>query len=110
MIIGNFTHNPAKDTFTGEIKTLTLHRTKVTFSPNAGKTGKGPDYRVLVDGAVELGAAWLRKSEKGRAFLSVSLDDPALPRPLSAALMPAEDGLGAILIWSRATKRQSQGE
>jgi uncharacterized protein (DUF736 family) len=110
MIIGNFTHNTAKDLYTGEIKTLTLHRSKVTFRPNEGKNGKGPDYRVLVDGAVELGAAWKRKSEAGREFLSVSLDDPALPHPLSAALMPAEDASGAILIWSRPTKRPTQGE
>ena len=72
---------------------------------------KGPDYRVTVDGtpgAIELGAAWKRTSEAGRDFLSVSLDDPALAHPLSAALMPAEDGAGAILIWSRPAKRQAE--
>ena len=108
MIIGNFTHDKAKDTYEGEIKTLTLLRGKVAFRPTEGKNGKGPDYRVTVagtPGAVELGAAWKRTSEAGREFLSVSLDDPALPHPLNAALMPAEDGTGAILIWSRPAKR-----
>ena len=112
MIIGNFTYNKAKDTYTGEIKTLTLQRSKVEFRPTEGKNGRGPDYRVTVagtPGAVELGAAWKRTSEAGRGFLSVSLDDPALSHPLNAALMPAEDGTSAILIWSRpSTKRQAE--
>ena len=113
MIIGNFTYNKAKDTFTGEIKTLTLLRSKVAFRPTEGKNGKGPQYRVIVEGApgaVELGAAWKRTSDAGREFLSVSLDDPALAHPVSAALMPSEDGANAILIWSRPAKRPAQAE
>ena len=111
MIIGNFAYNRPKDTYTGQIKTLTLHRSKVVFRPAQGKNDKGPDYRVLAEGkpgAVELGAAWKRTSEAGREFLSVSFDDPALSHSLSAALMPAEDGTGAILIWSRPAKRQAE--
>ena len=112
MIIGNFTYNQAKGTYTGEIKTLTLHRSKVIFRPTEGKTDKGPDYRIVLEGApgaVELGAAWKRTSEAGREFLSISLDDPALAHPVSAALMPSEDGTGAILIWSRqSVKRQAE--
>lgn len=113
MIIGDFTYNKAKDTYTGEIKTLTLHRGSVSIRPTEGKNGRGPDYRVTVEGApgsVELGAAWKRTSEAGREFLSISLDDPALTHPLSAALMPAEDGSGAILIWSRQAKRSAPAE
>jgi len=111
MIIGNFTYNQAKDTYEGEIKTLTLLRSKVVFRPTDGKIAKGPNYRVVIlgeHGSVELGAAWKRTSEQGREFLSVSLDDPALPHPVSAALMPADDGKGAILIWSRPAKRQAE--
>jgi uncharacterized protein (DUF736 family) len=113
MIIGNFTYDPAKDTYSGEIKTLTLLRGKVQFRPVESKSEKGPHYRVVVEGqpgSVELGAAWKRRSEAGREFLSVRLDDPALPRPLSAALMPSDDGAGAILIWSRPSKRKAQAE
>jgi uncharacterized protein (DUF736 family) len=111
MIIGAFTHNKAKDTYTSEIKTLTLHRPKVAFRPTEGKTGKGPDYRVVLDGApgaVELDAAWKRASEAGGEFLSITVDDPALSHPLSAALIAAEDRAGAILIWSRPAKRQAE--
>lgn len=111
MIIGNFTYNKTKDTYAGDIHTLTLLRSKVAFRPTEAKTDKGPDYRVVFEngtGSVELGAAWKRTSEAGRDFLSVSIDDPALGSPLNAALMPSEDGKGAILIWSRATKREAQ--
>jgi uncharacterized protein (DUF736 family) len=111
MIIGNFTYDKAQGAYIGEIRTLTLHRSEVVFRPMQGKNDKGPDYRVLAEdksGAFELGAAWKRTSEAGREFLSVSLDDPALSHPLSAALMPAEDGTGAILIWSRPAKRQAE--
>ena len=107
MIIGNFTYNKANDTYTGEIKTLTLHRANVVFRPAEGKNAKGPAYRAVLEGApgvVELGAAWKRTSDAGRDFLSVSLDDPALARPVSAALMPSEDRTTAILIWSRPAK------
>ena len=110
MIIGNFTYDKAKDTYTGEIKTLTLHCSKVLFRPAQGKNGRGPAYRVLVEGkpgAVELGAAWKRTSEAGRQFLSVRLDDPALSHPISAALA-AEDSAGAILIWSHPTRGQAK--
>jgi uncharacterized protein (DUF736 family) len=113
MIIGNFKYDQAKDTFSGEIKTLTLLRAKVTFRPVEAKSEKGPHYRVVVEGQpgpVELGAAWKRQSGAGREFLSVSLDDPALPRALSAALMPADDGASAILIWSRQAKRKAKAE
>jgi uncharacterized protein (DUF736 family) len=111
VIIGNFTHNKAKDTYIGEIKTLTLPRSNVVFRPTQGTNGNAPDYRVLAEGkpgAVEIGAAWKRTSGAGREFLSVRLDDPALSHPLSAALMPAQDGTGAILIWSRPTKRRAK--
>jgi uncharacterized protein (DUF736 family) len=113
MIIGNFRYDPHRDAYIGEIKTLTLHRANVEFR-NVNKSSENePDYRIIEEsaaGSVELGAAWKRKSEAGREFLSVSLDDPALPRPLSAALMPSDDGASAILIWSRPSKRKEQAE
>jgi uncharacterized protein (DUF736 family) len=108
MIIGNFSYKQAEDTYTGEIKTLTLLRGMVQFRPTEAKNGKGPDYRVVVHGEtsqVELGAAWKRQSQNGREFLSVSLDDPGLARPFNAALMPSDDGKSAILIWSRPAKK-----
>ena len=86
MIVGNFSYDPAHDTYSGEITTLTLQRSNVVFRPT-GKTGdREPDYRILQerDGAtVEFGAAWKRSSDKGSDFLSVM---PGRPGPASFAL------------------------
>jgi uncharacterized protein (DUF736 family) len=46
MIIGNFTYNQPKDSYSGDIKTLTLLRSKVVFRPAEPKSDKGHDYRV----------------------------------------------------------------
>jgi uncharacterized protein (DUF736 family) len=110
MIIGNFTHDQDRDTYTGEIQTLTLQRSNVQFRGVKKGNTQEPDYRIVEEGAagtVELGAAWKRTSKAGTAFLSVTLDDPALPRALSAALMSGQAD-GAILIWSRPAKAKTK--
>lgn len=109
MIIGNFKFDPKRDTFVGEIKTLTLLRGKVQLRSVNKTKEKEPDYRLVEDGpsgTVELGAAWKRTSKTSSEFFSVILDDPALPRPFNAALMPSEDGASAILIWSRQPRKE----
>lgn len=106
MIIGNFTYDQASDAYTGEIRTLTLQRNSVQFRAVRNSGERGPNYRIVEEsaaGIVELGAAWKRTSNAGADFLSVTLDDPALPRALSAALMLGENK-AATLIWSRASK------
>ena len=109
MIIGNFSFDPARDEYTGEIATLTLQRS-VVVRPLKKVTDKEPDYRVLAEGAngqVEIGAAWRRTSERGHDFLSVTLDDPALGTTLNAALFMGRDGASAQLVWTRP-KRASK--
>jgi uncharacterized protein (DUF736 family) len=111
MIIGNFKHREP-DTYVGEIKTLTLQRGNVEFRSVKKGNKQEPDYRIVEvsdAGPVELGAAWKRTSKAGSAFLSVTLDDPALPRALNAALMTGE-GEDAILIWSRPSKDKKKAE
>ena len=88
MIIGNFTHNTAQDTYTGELATLEVGARKVVFRPNEAKTDKAPNYRVVSaskTGDVEFGAAWKKRSEEGRYYLSVKLDDPSLRQPINCA-------------------------
>ena len=64
-------------------------------------TANGADEKV--DGkVVEFGAAWKRKSERGD-FLSVAIDDPALPTTLNAALFP--NGDTATLVWNRLKRK-----
>lgn len=113
MIIGNFRFDAAANTYTGEIRTLHIQRSHVVLRPNSRSTDREPDYRVVQQaegGAVELGAAWRRRTDRGLDYLSVLLDDPTLSQPLSVALFPGDDDLTANLIWTRATRRAPQAE
>lgn len=104
MIIGNFRYEAAADIYTGELRTLTMQRNGVVLRPLRKGSEREPDYRVVEvteTGSVELGAAWRKRTERGRDYLSVLLDDPALNRPLSAALFLDEDDQHATLVWSR---------
>src|SRR5258707_4219757 len=110
MIIGNLTYSKQDKLYSGTIQTMSACHEDVLFQP-AKKQGEGPDYRVVVknpQGSVELGAAWKRKSAKGREYLSVRLDDPANARPFFAALLLSEKGAGAILVWSRPSRKKAQ--
>lgn len=113
MIIGTFRYEAAADTYTGEIRTLSVQRSHVVLRPNSRATDREPDYRVVQfsdGGAVELGAAWRRRTERGQDYLSVLLDDPTLAQPLSVALFSGEDDLSANLIWTRPARRAPSAE
>ena len=112
MIIGRFLYDQRTDLYSGEIRTLSLHRANVTIRPNKPATDREPDYRVTVEtdaGAVELGAAWKKTSGRGQNYLSIVIDDPALPTRCDAALFPGskpEDT--ASLVWTRPSARKSE--
>lgn len=108
MIIGNFRYEADADTYTGELRTLTVQRKGVVLRPLRKGSEREPDYRVVEvtdAGSVELGAAWRKRTERGRDYLSVLLDDPVLHQPMSAALFLAEDDQHATLVWSRPAPR-----
>jgi uncharacterized protein (DUF736 family) len=108
MIIGSFTYNQAQDSYTGELATLEVGARKVVFRPAEVRTDKAPNYRVVSltkTGDVEFGAAWKKRSEEGRDYLSVKLDDPALTQSLNCALVETSDGEGFILVWSRESRK-----
>jgi len=97
MIIGNF--KKQAEGYAGNLITLT-HRGKLVFAPAEG----GVDYRVTLDG-IEVGAAWKKTArESGKAYLSVKLDSPFLPKAVHAALMAQEDG-SHILVWNRDERK-----
>lgn len=98
--IGTFT--PSKDGFTGTLRTLTL-QAKVHIVPNNKSSDNAPDYRIVAAGGHEIGAAWEKLSQSDRPYLSVSIDDPALPATVYANLIEGEDGSHA-LIWSRKSE------
>ena len=62
-----------------------------------------PSHRVHF-GRPEIGAAWSKRSEEGRDYLSVKLDDPSFTGPIYANLIEDEGGKTHTLIWSRARK------
>ena len=105
MIIGNFTYDPDKDSYTGTVTTLTAARGDILIRPTRKSGDREPDYRVEheCDGAnVELGAAWKRTSEKTGPFLSVVIDDPVLPASINAALFHDKPpSHAARLVWTR---------
>ena len=53
---------------------------------------------------VEIGAAWSKRSEEGRDYLSLKLDDPSFTAPIYANLFDDEGGEGYTLLWSRPRK------
>ena len=75
---------------------------KIPPSPSAIVVDE-TSHRVYV-GRAEIGAAWSKRSEEGRDYLSTKLDDPSFNAPIYANLFDEEDGEGYTLIWSRPRK------
>ena len=105
MLLGTFKKTETNG-FRGSIRTLTFNL-ELAFEPNAERKGdKSPDYRVTA-GELEIGAAWNKTSDSGNAYLSVTLDDPALPAPIDCAMVKAGIEHGYNLVWER---RRSRGK
>ena len=93
--------------YTGEIVTLSLQTKNVRIVPEARATGENaPSHRVFV-GRAEIGAAWSKTSNEGRAYLGLKLDDPSFNAPIYANLFDDEEGEGFSLIWSRPNGRRN---
>ena len=92
--------------FTGEIVTLSVQAKGVRIVPDTRATGENaPSHRVLV-GRAEIGAAWTKRSNEGRDYLGLKLDDPSFPAPIYATLTEVEGEDGLQLIWSRPNGRR----
>ncbi|EMV7406714.1 DUF736 domain-containing protein [Klebsiella pneumoniae] len=96
--IGTFTAE--KDGFTGTLRTLTLNVKVKLVANDKGENESAPDFRLQAAGH-DIGAAWKKTSEAGRAYISVTLDDPSFPATVYARLIEGEDG-AHDLIWSRS--------
>ena len=103
--IGTFTKTGNE--YKGEIVTMSVQQKNVRIVPEEGGNENAPSHRVFV-GRAEIGAAWTKRSNEGRDYLSVKLDDPSFTAPIFANLFDDEDGKSYNLIWSRA--RRTNGE
>src|SRR3546814_6254005 len=94
--IGTF-KKTGNNEFTGEIVTLSVQTKNVRIVPEARATGENaPSHRVFV-GRAEIGAAWSKTSNEGRAYLGLKLDDPSFNAPIYANLFNDEEGEGFSL-------------
>ena len=104
--IGTF-KKTGNNEFTGEIVTLSVQAKNVRLVPEATRSGdNAPSHRVFI-GRVEIGAAWSKRSNEGRDYLGLKLDDPSFTAPIYANLFDDEEGEGYSLIWSRPNSRRS---
>src|SRR5690606_10914901 len=70
--------------FSGQIVTLSVQAKNVRIVPEANRSGENaPSHRVFV-GRVEIGAAWAKRSNEGRDYLGLKLDDPSFTAPIYA--------------------------
>ena len=84
--------------FVGSISTLTV-KAKAAFRRNSKTVENAPDFRIYASG-VEIGAAWAKRSEADKPYLSVKLDDPSFAGSIFCRLVGKDNG-EHILVWSR---------
>jgi uncharacterized protein (DUF736 family) len=99
--IGTFTKT--EQGYVGEIVTLSFQARNVRLVPEASTSDNAPSHRVYV-GRAEIGAAWFKRSNEGRDYLSLKLDDPSFNAPIYANLFDEEGTENYTLIWSRSRK------
>ena len=100
--IGSF--KKVGDQYQGEIVTLSVRANGVRIVPEDNRSNENaPTHRVYV-GRAEIGAAWSKRSEEGRDYLSLKLEDPSFNAPIYANLFDEEGGEGYTLLWSRPRK------
>lgn len=95
--------------YVGEIVTLNVQAQNVRIVPEDSTPGENvPSHRVFV-GRAEIGAAWSKRSNEDRDYLSLKLDDPSFTQPIYANLFDdtvLEGGEETFsLIWSRARRK-----
>ncbi|MGY2986427.1 uncharacterized protein (DUF736 family) [Bradyrhizobium sp. USDA 4516] len=91
--------------FQGEIVTLSLQAKGVRIVAETNRSNdNAPSHRIYV-GRAEIGAGWSKRSNEGRDYLSLKLDDPSFTAPIFANLFADEEDEGFSLIWSRPSRR-----
>lgn len=108
--IGQFTAEG--DFYVGRVHTFTLYREITIVPAEPSEAENAPDFRVhhgAADGP-EIGAGWKEVGEKAGDYVSLLIDDPALPQPIRANLFQNGDHKTAwSLHWNRPPKRREGG-
>ena len=105
-VIGQFVRE--NDGFIGDLTTLSLHQDIIIVAAEPSDAENAPDYRIHhgADDGPEIGAGWKRTGERAGEYISLLIDDPALPQPIRANLFRDDDGGAAwSLHWTRPVKR-----
>jgi uncharacterized protein (DUF736 family) len=89
--------------YRGQITTFSVQSKSVRITPEESPNGNAPSHRVFV-GDAEVGAAWSKKTQDDRPYLSVKLDDPSFTGPVFAQLFEGE-GDEYDLVWNRQPRR-----
>ena len=93
--------------YTGDITTLSVQAKGVRVTAEENRSNdNAPTHRVFV-GKAEIGAAWTKRSNEGRDYLSVKLDDPSFIAPIYANLFDDEGTETYSLIWSRPNGKRN---
>jgi len=99
-----FVQRHADGSFSGKLQTLSVNA-EIQITPNRGKVGDQPDYKVKV-GTVDIGGGWIRTGEvSGREYIRLTIANPELfgGRPLYANLGRAagqDDDDAFAIIWN----------
>jgi len=106
--IGQFTRT--KHGYHGQLKTLTLDAELTLVPAERTDAENAPDFRVHIDAdtqSLEVGAGWKRTGEKAGDYVSMFIDDPAMPHPIHANLFRSVSEEGTYLLtWNRPPKRR----
>src|SRR3546814_9740585 len=103
--IGTFKKTSTNE-FAGDIVTLSVQARNVRIVPETSQANENaPSHRVFV-GRAEIGAAWTKRSNEGRDYLGLKLDDPSFNAPIYVNLFDDEDD-GYSLIWSRRSEEHT---
>ena len=88
----------------GQIVTITLQAKSVRIVADEQASGNAPTHRVYIGDSTEIGAGWSKRTNDGRPYLSLKLDDPSFVAPIFAQLFEGENG-ESDLFWTRPVRR-----
>ena len=95
--IGTFKKTSSGE-FVGDIITLSVQAKGVRIVPDDNPPSESaPSHRVMV-GKAEIGAAWAKQSNEGRAYLGLKLDDPSFTAPIYANLFDDKNNIAPVTV------------